>query len=159
AWEAATAPAREAGVRVVPLRTGLPLSAHGGLLKPMLVQFRLFAGGPMGSGRQYLPWISMADWLGAVRLVLERDDLAGPVNVVGPEPVTSKEFAHALGRVLRRPAFWPIPAFALRVALGEFGNEAVASQRVLPGMLTAAGYRFQHSTVDAALRAALTPAP
>jgi hypothetical protein len=154
-WEAATAPAEAAGVRVVRLRTGLPLAADGGLLKPMLLQFRLFAGGRMGSGRQYIPWISIADWVSAVEFLLRRIDIAGSVNVCGPSPVHNSDFASALGRVLHRPSIWPIPTPALRVALGELGAESTKSQRALPGVLNEAGYEFQHRDLESALRAAL----
>ena len=154
-WEAAAAPAEEAGVRVVRLRSGLPLGRNGGFLKPFLLQFRLFAGGTMGSGRQFIPWISMADWVSAVRFLLRRIDISGPVNLSGPEPVRNAEFARVLGRVLRRPAIWPIPGFALRVAVGEMAGEALKSQRMRPGVLTGAGYEFQHRDLDSALRAAL----
>lgn len=154
-WEAATGPAEEAGVRVVRLRTGLPLAADGGALKPMLLQFRLFAGGRMGSGRQYMPWISIADWVSAVQFLLRRIDIAGPVNVCGPDPVRNSEFASVLGRVLSRPSIWPIPGLALRVALGEFGAESMKSQRALPGVLNEAGYEFEHRDLEPALRAVL----
>jgi uncharacterized protein (TIGR01777 family) len=153
-WEAATAPAAQAGVRVVLLRTGLVLQGGQGLLKPLALVTRLFAGGPLAGGRQFMPWISLADWLGAVRFLIDHDDLSGPVNLVGPHPVRNKDFTRALGRVLHRPTPWPVPRFALRIVLGEFAHEAVSSQRVLPGVLTGAGYRFQHSDVDSALRAA-----
>lgn len=156
-WEAATGPAEAAGVRVARLRTGFPLHGTGGLLKPMLLQFRVGLGGKLGSGRQWLPWISMVDWLAAVRLLLTRDDLAGPVNLVAPAPVTNAEFTRALGAVLHRPTVMPIPGFALRVALGQFGDEAVTGQRVIPGVLNRAGFRFRHGDVHSALRAALTP--
>jgi hypothetical protein len=154
-WEAATDPAAAAGARVVLLRTGLPLHAGGGLLRPMLLPFRLGVGGRLGSGRQYLPWISLADWLGAVRFLLDRSDVAGPVNLVGPQPVPNAQFTAAFGRVLRRPTLLPVPTVALRLVLGEFAGEALASQRVLPGALTAAGYPFRHPDVESALRAAL----
>ncbi|MPZ26984.1 MAG: TIGR01777 family protein [Micromonosporaceae bacterium] len=156
-WEAATGPAEAAGVRVVRLRTGLPLHGSGGLLKPMLLQFRVGLGGKFGSGRHWLPWVSMLDWLASVQLLLTRDDLAGPVNLVGPDPVTNADFTRALGSVLHRPTVMPIPALALRIALGEFGNEAVASQRVVPGVLNRAGFQFRHGDVRSALRAALAP--
>lgn len=157
AWEAAAAPAERAGVRVVKMRTGLPLDAHGGVFKPFLLQFRVFAGGRMGSGRQYIPWISLPDWLDAVRFLLAREDIAGPVNVVGPDPVPNAEFAAVLGRLLRRPAFWRIPGFAMRVAIGELSDEgALVSQRVLPKVLTDADFHFRHSTVEAAMREALS---
>ncbi|HEX6500549.1 MAG TPA: TIGR01777 family oxidoreductase [Micromonosporaceae bacterium] len=154
-WEAATRPAEDAGVRVVRMRTGLPLDAGGGLLKPMLLPFRLGVGGRLGGGRQYLSWISLTDWLAAVRFLLDRDDLAGPVNVVGPNPCTNAEFTEALGRVVHRPAVLTVPSFALRVALGGFAHETLVSLRVLPGVLTRAGFAFTHQTVTSALRAAL----
>lgn len=156
AWERSTIPAREAGVRVVLLRSGLVLDSAGGLLRPIALATRLFAGGPLAGGRNWMPWISMADWIGAVRFLMDREDLAGPVNVVGPDPVRNKDFTAALARALRRPAPWPIPKFALRIVLGEFANEAVANQRVLPAVLNRAGYTFEHSDVDSALRVALT---
>ncbi|HLL64608.1 MAG TPA: TIGR01777 family oxidoreductase [Micromonosporaceae bacterium] len=154
-WEAATGPAEAAGVRVAHLRSGLPLSPEGGLLKPLMLPFRLGLGAKLGNGRQYLPWISMADWLGAVELVVERADIAGPVNMVGPTPATNAEFTRALGRALGRPAIFAVPGPALRLGLGEAAGEALASLRAVPGVLNAAGYRFQHRDVEAALRAAL----
>ncbi|MEU2662325.1 TIGR01777 family oxidoreductase [Micromonospora sp. NBC_01740] len=155
-WEAATRPAEDAGVRVVRLRIGLPLHRDGGLLKPQLLPFRLGIAGRLGSGRQWLPWISMADWLDAARFVLDRDDLVGPVNLVGPAPVTNAEFTRELARQLRRPAIVPIPALALKVVLGGFAHEALTSTRVLPGVLTGAGFTYRHPTLAAALHAALT---
>ncbi|GAA1793099.1 TIGR01777 family protein [Planosporangium flavigriseum] len=151
-WEAATAPAEAAGVRVVHLRTGLPLDSDGGLLKPLVPIFRLGAGGKLGSGDQYLPWISLPDWLAAVRFLLNRPEVAGPVNLTGPNPVTNAAFTRALARQLRRPALVPVPPLALRVALGEFADEALASQRVLPGVLTKAGFDFRYRDVTSALR-------
>jgi uncharacterized protein len=158
AWESATAQAADAGVRVVLLRSGLVLDARGGLLRPLAIATRLFAGGPMAGGKHWMPWISMVDWVGAAIFLLDRDDVSGPVNLVGPDPVRNAEFAHALGRALHRPAPWPIPKLALRVILGEFADETVANQRVLPGVLNRAGYVFQHPSLDAALRSALQPA-
>jgi uncharacterized protein (TIGR01777 family) len=154
AWEGATARAREAGVRVVLLRTGLVLDANGGLLRPLTLTTRLYLGGPLAGGRQWMPWIAIADWIGAVRFLIEHEEIVGPVNLVGPDPVRNRDFARALGRALNRPAPWPIPRIALRVVLGEFANEALASQRVLPGVLAKAGYTFQHPDLDSALRAA-----
>ncbi|MEV1144684.1 TIGR01777 family oxidoreductase [Micromonospora sp. NPDC049799] len=155
-WEAATRPAEDAGVRVVRLRTGLPLHRDGGLLKPQLLPFRLGIAGRLGSGRQWLPWISMTDWLDATRFLLDRDDLAGPVNMVGPTPVTNAEFTRELARQLHRPAVIPIPALALRVALGGFAQDALASTRVLPGVLTRARFAYRHPDLSSALHAALT---
>lgn len=161
AWEAATRPAEDAGVRVVLLRTGLPLHRDGGLLKPQLLPFRLGVGGRLGSGRQWLPWISMVDWLDAMVFLLDRADVAGPVNVVGPNPVRNREFARELARQLHRPALVPVPALALRVALGGFAQEALTSARVVPGVLSGAGhpsgsgFSFRHPDLPSALRAAL----
>jgi uncharacterized protein (TIGR01777 family) len=159
AWESATTPAADAGVRVVLLRSGLVLDAKGGLLRPLAIATRLFAGGPMAGGKHWMPWISLVDWVDAAMFLLSRDDVTGPVNLVGPDPVRNAEFARALGRALHRPAPWPIPRFALRVVLGEFAGETVASQRVLPGVLNRAGYVFQHPSLDAALRSALHISP
>lgn len=155
-WEAATRPAEDAGVRVVRLRTGLPLHRDGGLLKPQLLPFKLGIAGKLGSGRQWLPWMSMRDWLDAMMFLLDRDDLAGPVNVVGPNPVTNAEFTRELARQLHRPAIIPIPALALKVVLGGFAHEALTSTRVLPGVLTRAGFRYHHPDLPSALHAALT---
>jgi uncharacterized protein (TIGR01777 family) len=154
AWEAATAPAEEAGIRVAHLRSGLVLGPGGGLLGPMLPIFRLGLGGPLGNGRQWMPWISLADELAAIEFLLTAD-VTGAVNLTGPAPVRNRDFARTLGRVLHRPAVLPVPALALRLVVGEFGREAVVSQRVLPAVLAGAGYRFEHSDLEAALRWAL----
>ncbi|MEH0938030.1 TIGR01777 family oxidoreductase [Micromonospora psammae] len=155
-WEAATRPAEDAGVRVVRLRTGLPLHRDGGLLKPQLLPFKLGIAGKLGNGRQWLPWISMRDWLDATVFLLDRGDIAGPVNGVGPNPVTNAEFTRELARQLRRPAIMPIPAVALKVALGGFAQEALTSTRVLPGVLTRAHFHYHHPDLTSALQAALT---
>ncbi|MDG4788926.1 TIGR01777 family oxidoreductase [Micromonospora sp. WMMD1102] len=154
-WEAATAPAEQAGVRVVRLRTGLPLEHTGGLLKPQLLPYRLGIAGRFGSGRQWIPWISMADWLAATTFLLDREDIAGPVNVVGPAPVTNAEFTRELGRLLHRPTVMPVPAVALRVLLGEMSAEPLRSLRVMPGVLNRAGFEFRHPDLRSALEAAL----
>ncbi|MFI9640238.1 TIGR01777 family oxidoreductase [Micromonospora sp. NPDC051925] len=156
-WEAATRPAEDAGVRVVRLRTGLPLHRDGGLLKPQLLPFKLGIAGKLGSGRQWLPWISLRDWLDATVFLLTAEGIAGPVNVVGPHPVTNAEFTKELARQLHRPAIVPIPALALKVALGGFAQEALTSARVLPTVLTHAHYPWTHPTLPPALQAALTP--
>lgn len=151
-WEAATTPAEAAGVRVVTLRTGLVLSAGGGLLKRLVPLFKIGAGGKLGSGSQYQAWISLADEIGAIRHVLESETISGPVNLAGPRPVTNEEFSRTLAAVLHRPALVQTPAFALRLALGEFADEGVlVSQRVIPEKLSASGYRFRHEDVRAAL--------
>jgi NAD dependent epimerase/dehydratase family enzyme len=120
----------------------------------MLPLFRLGLGGRLGSGRQYMSWISLQDWLGAVVFLLDRA-VSGPVNLTAPYPETNADFSHALGRVLRRPAVLPAPEFMLRIALGEFAGDAVSSTRALPGVLTRAGYRFSHPELVPALRWAL----
>lgn len=154
-WEAAARPAEDAGTRVVLLRTGLPLDANGGLLKPQMPLFRAGAGAKLGGGKQWVPWIALVDWLDAAEFLLTHDDLVGPVNIVGPRPVTNAEFTQALGRVLHRPALLQVPGIALQVALGEFAHEALRSQRVLPGVLNRAGFTFTHPDVESALRAAI----
>lgn len=152
-WEDATAPAAEAGVRVVLLRFGVILSPAGGALAKMLPPFRLGLGGRVGHGRQWMSWISIDDAIGAVHHAIFHEPLAGPVNVVGPEPVTNAAFTDALGRVLSRPAIAAVPAFALRAAFGEMAEATVlASSRVLPRALLGSGYRFRHPTVESALR-------
>lgn len=152
-WEAATAPAAEAGARVALLRTGLVLSPTGGLLGKLKPLYALALGGRLGDGRQYFPWISLADELGAITFVLDNPSISGPVNLTGPNPVTNAEFNRALGAAMRRPAPWVVPGFAIRALIGEFGQECLlAGQRAVPAVLEASGYTFQHQTVDAALR-------
>ena len=159
-WEAATRTAEEAGVRVAHLRSGL-VCGTGGLLGRLLPLARLGLASPLGSGRQWWSWISLADEVGAIRHVLDTDAIAGPVNLTGPEPVTNREFTKTLGRVLHRPVVLPpVPRVALRLALGEFADVGVvAGQRVLPRVLQQTGYRFRHETVEQALRWATGGAP
>ncbi|MFC7546238.1 TIGR01777 family oxidoreductase [Plantactinospora sp. GCM10030261] len=154
-WEAATRPAEDAGVRVVRLRSGYPLHRDGGFLKPQLLPFRLGVGGRFGSGRQWVPWISMADWLAATVFLLDRADLGGPVNVVGPAPVTNAEFTRELAAALHRPALFAVPGIALRIGVGGLADEILTSARVLPGVLDRAGFTFRHPDLRSALRAAL----
>lgn len=151
-WEAATGPARAAGIRVVNLRSGIVLAASGGMLGPLLLPFRLGLGAKLGSGSQYLSWISLTDEVRAIRFVLGDDRVAGPVNLTAPEPVTNAEFTRSLARALGRPAVLGIPATALRLALGEVASELLGSARVLPGALTAAGFSFRHPAIGDALR-------
>jgi uncharacterized protein (TIGR01777 family) len=148
--------ALEAGsaLRVVRLRTGLVLQRHGGTLRPLEIVFRLFAGGPVGSGRQYMSWIHIDDWVAIVRWVLANDFVSGALNLTAPHPVTNAEFAKALGRALHRPAIMPAPAFAVRLLLGEMGDALLLNgQRVMPARAQAMGFRFQYETLDEALRA------
>jgi uncharacterized protein (TIGR01777 family) len=156
-WEAATAPAAEAGIRTVTMRSGIVLSARGGALTRLLPLFRLGLGGRMGSGRQWWSWISVDDEVGAMAFLIERDDVAGPVNLTAPAPVTNAELTRALGRVLHRPTLVPVPAFGPRLVVGRgLADELLFnSMRVLPGVLTTAGYRFRHPDVETALAAVL----
>jgi len=159
-WEAATHTAEQAGVRVAHLRSGL-VCGRGGLLGRLLPLARLGLASPLGSGRQWWSWVSLADEVGAIRHVLGTDGIAGPVNLTGPEPVTNREFTKTLGRVLHRPVVLPpVPRVALRLAIGEFADVGVvAGQRVLPRVLQQTGYRFRHETVEQALRWATGGAP
>jgi uncharacterized protein (TIGR01777 family) len=151
-WESAASPAAEAGVRLVLPRLGVVLSGKGGALARLLPNFRLGLGGRVGNGRQYWSWIALEDVVGAIEFALANRALAGPVNLTAPNPVTNAAFTTALARALRRPAVFPVPAFALRLALGEMADEALlASQRVQPEKLLKAGFRFIHPQLDEAL--------
>ena len=141
--------------RVVRMRTGVVLGRGGGALPPMALPFRLFVGGPVGSGTQYLSWIHIDDWVAMVRWALHTEAVSGAINLTAPAPVTNTEFAHALGRALHRPAFVRTPAFALRVLLGEEMADALilGGQRVLPARAETMGYSFKYATLESALRA------
>lgn len=153
AWEAGTEPAMRIGIRVVNLRIGFVLSKAGGGLAAMLLPFKLGIGGRVGCGLQYISWIALDDVVGAVSHALLSDTLRGPVNAVAPHPVTNLEFTKTLGRVLRRPTIFPLPAFAARLVLGEMANELLlASTRVNPSRLLASGYEFRFPDLPGALR-------
>ncbi|MBA4063494.1 MAG: TIGR01777 family protein [Isosphaera sp.] len=153
AWEDATGPARDAGVRTVNLRIGVVLTPRGGALGKQLPAFRAGAGAVLGSGRQWVPWVTIGDVVGAAHHALMADGLAGPVNVCAPNPVTNREFTKALGRVLRRPAFLWLPRVALRVMFGELADAALlASMRAVPRKLLGGGFAFDHGELEPALR-------
>ncbi|HEV2685907.1 MAG TPA: TIGR01777 family oxidoreductase [Actinomycetota bacterium] len=155
-WEAATAPAREAGSRVVHLRTGLVLDPSGSLLKRVLIPFRFGLGGRLGDGQQWMSWIMLADHVRAIVHLLDEDAASGPFNIAAPNPVRNDEFTRVLGRVLRRPAVFPIPRRLIAIPYGrELANELLSSTRMLPGRLDAVGFRFQASELEPALRAML----
>jgi uncharacterized protein (TIGR01777 family) len=157
AWEAATEPAMHAGIRVVNLRTGLVLSRNGGALVKMLLPFQFGLGGVVGSGKQYWSWITLHDLVMAVDHCLKSEWLRGPVNAVAPNPVTNYEFTKTLGRVLRRPTIFPMPAFAARLALGEMADALLlASTRVVPKKLLESGFSFESPELEAGLRKVLT---
>jgi len=152
-WEAEARRAEELGVRVVLLRTAMVLSPAGGALAKMLPFFRLGIGGPVAGGRQYVPWIHLDDVVGVILFCLDTATAAGPINVTAPEPVSNREFSRALGRVLRRPAFWPVPALALKALYGEMATIVTTGQRALPARLTELGYSFRSPELEGALRA------
>jgi hypothetical protein len=154
-WEESTRPAAEAGVRVVPMRTGVVVSRKGGAYgRRLLPLVRLGLGGRLGNGRQWWSWVALPDYVRAVRFLAE-SDLAGPVNVTAPEPLRNIEMTKAMGRVLHRPTVTFAPAFALRLVLGDFGDDLVGGQRVVPARLMDAGFEFAHPTFEPALRAVL----
>ena len=154
-WEAAAAPASEAGIRVAFARTGLVVSDKGGAWKRLLPIFRLGVGGRIGSGRQYWSFISLRDEVAALIALLEDDSYAGPVNLTAPTAVTNAEVTAAMGRVLGRPTVLPVPAFALKAALGEFSSDVLGSQRVVPEVLQQHGFTWSDPQIDEAIRATL----
>jgi uncharacterized protein len=151
-WEEEAGRAEELGVRVARTRTGIVLAREGGALKRMLPPFKLGLGGPVGSGRQYMPWVHMDDVVGALLFSLDTEAATGPLNVTAPEPVPNREFARTLGRVLRRPAVLPAPALALKLALGEMSLVVITGQRAVPKRLQELGYSFKYTELEPALR-------
>lgn len=154
-WEKEAQAAATAGLRVVILRVGVVLDPAGGALKKMILPFRMFLGGKIGSGKQWLSWIHHDDLVGMIVLALDAPRAAGPMNATAPHPVTNRDFARALGRALHRPSFMPTPAFALRVMLGQVAGIITKGQRVLPGKALDWGYVFKFPDIDSALRDAL----
>jgi len=152
-WENATDAAREAGIRVVTLRTGVVLTPKGGALAKMLPPFQFGMGGPMGNGKQYMSWISLDDEVGAIVHCLTHQSLRGPVNLVSPNPVTNAEFSKTLGKVLFRPAFAPVPGLAVKALFGEMGDALLlSSTRVDPLVLEESGYAFRYPQLEGALK-------
>jgi uncharacterized protein len=150
-WEAATQSATDAGVRTVVGRFGVVLGRGGGALQQMLTPFKLGVGGPLGNGRQWMSWIHVEDLLDLIVFALEEPKARGVYNVTAPHPVTMREFARTLGRVLHRPAFFPVPAPLLRLAVGEVADVLLTGQRVIPYRAMEAGFRFEHPEVEGAL--------
>lgn len=158
AWESSTAPARDAGIRVANMRFGLVLSPEGGMMKPMLPVFRLGLGGPLGNGRQMWSWVALDDVVGAILFTLDHPELSGPVNVVAPQPVSNKAFTRTLGRVLRRPTLFTVPAFLMKATVGQAAEELVLfGVRVEARKLREAGYVFRYPELEVALRHLLSP--
>ncbi|WP_138902769.1 TIGR01777 family oxidoreductase [Streptomyces albidochromogenes] len=154
-WEEAAAPAREAGVRTVFARTGLVVAREGGAWGRLFPLFKAGLGGRLGSGRQYQSYIAMHDQVAALRHLIDTESLSGPVNLTAPRPVTNREITRAMGRVLKRPTLFTVPAPALRLALGEFSSDVLVSQRVLPRQLEESGFSFAFPEIEDTLRAAL----
>jgi uncharacterized protein (TIGR01777 family) len=151
-WEAATHAAASAGIRTVQMRTGVVLSPKGGALGKMLMPFKMGIGGRIGDGRQWMSWVDVQDMVGAIHHILKSDLLQGPVNMVAPKPVTNAEFTRTLASVLSRPAIFPAPAFAVKLAFGEMGETVLlGSQRVEPSQLVTSGYPFRFSSLKATL--------
>jgi uncharacterized protein (TIGR01777 family) len=153
-WEAEAQRAGELGMRVVTTRTGVVLSERGGALEKMLPFFKIGVGGPVAGGKQYVPWVHLDDVVGALVACLE-GDLSGPVNVTAPEPVTNRELSRTLGKVLRRPAFAPVPGLAVKALYGEMAMIVTTGQRAVPARLEESGYRFRRPSLEAALRATI----
>jgi len=151
-WEASTASLEALGVRRVVIRTGVVLSTAGGALPRMLLPFRLFAGGRLGSGRQWFPWIHIADEVGAIRFLIESESAKGPFNLTAPAPLTNAEFSRFLGQRLRRPAFIPTPGFTLRLLFGEMATVILDGQRAIPRRLLQLGFIFQFPEAASALK-------
>jgi uncharacterized protein len=155
AWEAAAQPAKDAGIRTVHPRTGVVIAEDGPLIEKIDLPFKMGVGGKVGSGKQYVPWIALEDEVRALRFLID-SELSGPVNLVGPEPVTNVELTKALGEVMKRPTVFPIPAFAIRMLYGEMGETlATVSNRVIPQVLLESGFTFEHTDIRSALRVAL----
>jgi len=154
-WEEEALRAEELGVRVVRLRIGCVLEADGGALPRLMLPFRFFLGGPLGSGRQWVSWIHRDDVVGLIEFALQNEAVSGPLNATAPNPVTNKEFSKALGKAMHRPCFFAVPGFLLKLALGELAGMLLTGQRVLPEKALKAGYRFKYATLEDALKAIL----
>jgi len=152
AWEAATQPAVDAGASVVLLRTGIVMAPQGGAMKPMLRLARLGLGGALGSGRQFMPWITLPDEVGAILHLVDHPEITGPVNLTASQPARQKDIAKALGAALHRPAVLPAPSFAMRAVLGEFAMEVLGGQRIVGDALRDSGYQLEHGDLETAVR-------
>jgi len=151
AWEETAQRAEALGIRVVLVRTGLVLAAEGGFLSRLLLPFKLALGGPIGNGRQWMPWVHISDQIALIDFLLHQREASGPYNACAPHPVRNREFANTLGQVLHRPAFMPMPTFVLKVGLGELSGLLLGGQKALPERLLAAGFTFQFTELKAAL--------
>lgn len=155
-WEEQTKSAMESGVRTVHLRTGIVLSSEGGALKKMLTPFKLGGGGKLGSGKQYMSWISISDMVRAIIHIIEHPEISGPVNMVSPNPLPNAEFTKVLGKVLKRPTVLPLPSFAARLLFGEMADALLlSSSRVMPNVLLETKFEFKHMNLESALRSVI----
>lgn len=151
-WEASTAEAENLGVRRAVIRTGIVLSNNGGAWPRIVLPFKLFAGGPIGSGKQYWPWIHLDDEVKAIRFLIDTEKASGVYNLSAPTPLSNKEFSNTLGKVMGRPALFPVPTIALKIAFGEMSTVLLDGQRAVPQHLQADGYTFKYPTAEAAFR-------
>ena len=151
-WEGEAYRAQSSGVRVAVIRTGVVLDRSGGALPRMMLPFRFFVGGPLGSGRQYVSWIQRLDWVEMVRWIVQTPEASGPINATAPAPVTNRELVRAIGRSMRRPSLLPVPPIALKVAVGGLADSLLGGQRVLPARPLALGYHFRYPDIDQAFR-------
>ena len=151
-WEAEAFLAEEKGIRVVITRFSIVLGQDGGIMAKMIPAFRFSLGGPLGDGRQWFPWIHMDDLLSAFLFLIENKNLRGAFNLCSPNPVRNKDFVQALGRVLGKPSFMPLPAFMIRLLMGEFGSAILCSQRVIPQKLLTSGFSFKYPEIEAAIK-------
>jgi uncharacterized protein (TIGR01777 family) len=156
-WEDASAPAAQAGIRVVHPRTGLVVSAKGGAWGKLFPLFRYGLGGRLGSGNQYWPFISLTDHIAALRFAIDNDDVVGPLNFSAPEPLTNREITKAMGKAMSRPTLASVPEFALKIAVGEFASGITGSCRAVPAGLLKAGFQFQYPTIEQSLQSVLQP--
>ena len=152
-WEAEALQAAEKGIRVVTMRFGVILGKEGGAMAKMIPAFKAFVGGPLGSGLQWFPWVHLDDLMAAIAFIIEHQQIKGPANFCAPHPVRNLDFTKALGKILHRPAFMPAPAFMIRLALGEFGNVLLYSQRTVPDKLTNHGFQFKYPDIERAVAA------
>jgi uncharacterized protein (TIGR01777 family) len=151
-WEPATVAVEELGVRRVMIRSGAVLSTEEGALPRLLLPYRLFVGGPMGNGKQWLSWIHLQDEAAAIRFLIENEEASGPFNLTAPEPLTNAEFGKTIGRVMGRPSFMPVPAFAMRLAFGEVSSVVLEGQRAIPKRLLGLGFTFRFPSAESALQ-------
>jgi uncharacterized protein (TIGR01777 family) len=151
-WETEAFRAEEKGVRVAAMRFGVVLGKNGGAMKQMIPAFQFFVGGPLGTGQQWFPWIHLNDLISAILFVMENQDVKGPLNFTAPKPVRNRDLAKTLGQILKRPAFMPVPAFLIRLFLGEFGTSILFSQRAVPEKLSGYGFQFNYPDIRTAVR-------